>query len=467
MEALTMAIFDQGYALVVGVGADLPDTIQDAEGLAGVLRDSQRCAYPPDQVVLLTGERATRQHILDSMDTLAQVAQPDSTAVVYFSGHGYRVGSPTGEFYYLMPYGYSVNALYRTAVSGAEFAAKLQAIRARRMLVLLDCCHAGGVGDAKAPGLDMAKSSLPPEAQALFAEGSGRVLIASSREDELSFAGKPYSAFTQALIGALCGEGVSKKDGYVRVADLAMYAREVVPGMTNSRQHPVLNFEQADNFALAYYAAGQTEPKGTPFTEPPQIEPEPGAWAGFSQQGQVMHGPQTNIAGDVDGPVFSGQFQGPVATDGGDAVDMRGAQGAVYKPSGPVSQQFGDQYNVTGDGNVIGDGSSSRVVKTHIAGPVEGSTIITGENILIGMRPGEELDIAPSPQARQLHRILRSRLGLEEFRTLCFDLGVRYDDLGGEGLSGKARQLVLHLQQREALSVIVDWLRMERPDIAI
>jgi hypothetical protein len=37
-----------------------------------------------------------------------------------------------------------------------------------------------------------------------------------------------------------------------------------------------------------------------------------------------------------------GRVDGPVATDGGEAVDMRGAQGAVYKPSGPVSQHFGD-----------------------------------------------------------------------------------------------------------------------------
>lgn len=29
-----MAIFDQGYALVVGVGADLPNTVDDAVGLA-------------------------------------------------------------------------------------------------------------------------------------------------------------------------------------------------------------------------------------------------------------------------------------------------------------------------------------------------------------------------------------------------------------------------------------------------
>jgi hypothetical protein len=84
------------------------------------------------------------------------------------------------------------------------------------------------------------------------------------------------------LIEALAGKGASKKDGYVRVADLAMYAREVVPRRTRDRQHPILNFEQADNFILAYYAGGDTEPKGLPFEGEPEIEPEPGA---FNKQG--------------------------------------------------------------------------------------------------------------------------------------------------------------------------------------
>ena len=43
-------------------------------------------------------------------------------------------------------------------------------------------------------------------------------------------------------------------------------------------------------------------------------------------------GPQTNIAGGVQGPVFSGQFSGPVA-QGGDANDFRGATGTIYKPT--------------------------------------------------------------------------------------------------------------------------------------
>ena len=557
--------FAQGYALIIGIGADLPNTVDDARGLANILKDSDRCAYPPDQVHLLTGEQATAARLRTALETLAASTNSESTVLVYFSGHGYRATASIGEAYYLLPYGYDVQRLSKTAISGREFTDRLRAIPAQKLLVLLDCCHAGGVGDAKAPGLELAKAPLPPEATALLAEGSGRVLVASSQEDELSFAGKPYSAFTLALIEALAGIGVAKKDGYVRVADVALHAREVVPGRTNQRQHPILHFEHADNFVLAYYAGGDTQPKSLPFDVEPEIEPEPGAWAIFGQRGQtvhgtqinianvgrmevlsvpsdvaptslqhhstetqkrridatfpanvklhqtaklfvearlptspkrddqstqdsdilvpfksdpithklqplnlealvtapgfeihgeaaktitvmpdgdsmpreylltarhpgrtqvqvevihdtnilgqltlntniltesesigrpriffemavaslniflmigitsdlsgqIVHGPQTTITGDVHGPVLSGQFGGPVVVGGGEAVDLRGSQGAIYKPSGPVEQQFGSRTTIMGDGNVIGGGSHATVIKQQTTG---------------------------------------------------------------------------------------------------
>ncbi len=374
-------IFKSGHALILGAGADLPTTIDDAQGLAAILTDAGRCAYPPEQVQCLTGPAATRDAVLTALDLLAQRADAESTVVVYFSGHGYTVSTSMDDLYFLMPFGYDVNQLKTTAIKGSEFAAKLRAIPAQKLLVLLDCCHAGGVGEAKTPGIEgLSKSPLPPEALELLQEGRGRVLIASSREDEQSFAGKPYSAFTLALIEALSGVGVAKKDGFVRVADLALHTREVVPGRTKNRQHPVLHFEHADNFVLAYYAGGDTQPKGLPFpAEEIEIEPEPGAWqvggdvvmgnksTVFDQRGQTV-GTQTNIAGNVTGPVLSGNFDGPVAVGGGEAVSMNNSQGVLYKPSGPVKQHVGD-ITVTGNGNVVGDHNYVRTGASQTAAP--------------------------------------------------------------------------------------------------
>jgi len=323
-----MVEFKLGHALLVGVGGDLPNTVEDAQGLAAILRDSERCGYPREQVHLLTGSHATRLAILDALDHLAHDTDETSTVVIYFSGHGYQATSTLGHAYFLMPHGYDVNRLYQTALSGREFAEKLQALPAQKLLVLLDCCHAGGVGDAKAPGVAFAKSPLPPEAAALLAEGRGTVLIASSQEDELSYAGRPYSAFTLSLIESLSGQGVAKQDGYVRVTDMALHAREVVPRRTGQRQHPILNFEHADNFAVAYYAGGDVVPKGLPFSVEPEIEPEPGAW---TLPMVVNTGGGAYIGGDVT--IRGGGFVGR------------------------------DQVTITGDGNVVGDHSRATVIK--------------------------------------------------------------------------------------------------------
>ncbi len=170
---MTQTIFSEGRALIVGVGADLPNTVDDAQGLAGILKDPERCAYPAEQVELLTSESAGRSGMLAGLDRLARRADEKSTVLIYFSGHGYHVKSSIGEAYYLMPFGYNVDQLRDTAISGSEFAAKLKAIRAQKLLLLLDCCHAGGLTDLKAPGLQFAKAPLPPEAQSLFAREPG------------------------------------------------------------------------------------------------------------------------------------------------------------------------------------------------------------------------------------------------------------------------------------------------------
>lgn len=257
-------IFNHGHALVIGAGADLPVTVNDATGVAALLADPGRCAYPPDQVRLLTGPAARRADVLAALDDLAARVQadPDATAVVYFSGHG--VAAPD---YYFLPYGYRVADLPGTAVSSAEFTERLRAIRARKLLVLLDCCHAGGIGEAKDPGLaGLPKSPAPPGLFDALKAGSGRVLIASSRQDEYSYTGHPYSVFTDELLRALAGYGAFEKDGYARVLDTALWLARRVPARTGDRQNPIIKVSHLeDNFALAYYAGGDKAPKAVPW----------------------------------------------------------------------------------------------------------------------------------------------------------------------------------------------------------
>lgn len=257
-KSMTRQTFSSGYALLIGVGADLPVTVQDATALHDLLVDRDRAAYPPEQVTLLAETTATRQHILTAFDQfIAQVNQtPAATAIVYYSGHGGRI-QHTNE-YFLVPYGYQPHQRAETAISGQEFTRKIEAIRARKLVVLLDCCHAGGVPALKDPGETFIKSPVPPDLFSVLESGSGRVVVASSRETEYSYIGNPYSAFTACLLEALQGKATVNKDGYARILDVLIYLFNHVPQRASGPQHPFVNkvLDLGDNFPLCYYAGG-------------------------------------------------------------------------------------------------------------------------------------------------------------------------------------------------------------------
>ncbi|MBZ5494585.1 MAG: caspase family protein [Acidobacteriia bacterium] len=259
------ALFHRGHALLIGVGGDLPCTIRDVEGLRNILVNPKRCAYPPDQVRLLTEENASVEGIRVELKRLAKVIEKEkqgSTVIVYFSGHGGYVQSSEGDAYSLVAYGYGGNQFRKTTMHGREFTALLEDIRAERLLLVLDCCHAGGIELPLAKG--SAYKELSPQVRTILASKKGRAVLASSTGAELSWTGKPYSAFTHSLLEALCGEGNPRRDGFVRIGDLVTYTSQQVPRKTNDRQHPTFDFK-SDNFEIAYYGGGDNRVEPLPF----------------------------------------------------------------------------------------------------------------------------------------------------------------------------------------------------------
>ena len=64
-----------------------------------------------------------------------------------------------------------------------------------------------------------------------------------------------------------------------------------------------------------------------------------------------------------------------------------------------------------------------------------------------------------------LHELLTASFNNEEIRTLCFELGVVYDDLGGEGRSDKIRELVLYMSRLNRLDALVEVAIKQRPSV--
>lgn len=408
-----MSQFTQGHAVVIGVGGDLSGTAEDARGIADILKDQTRCAYPPKQVHLLTAAAATRHAILDTLAVLAKQTSGDATLVIYFSGHGYEVSHKYGRDYFLLPHGYDTDNLRDTAVSGTELQAALAAIPRQKLLLLLDCCHAAGIPLPKGPDAQFAKAPFPASAPEQLAQGAGNVLIASSQANEKSVTGDPYSAFTLALVEGLTGSGISQQDGFVRVADLAMYTGRTVPAHTYERQHPVLHFSKADNFAVAYYAGGAIQPKGLTLPRQPIIHTETADSTGKQMSATASDG-STIVQGD-DNVVL-----GP---------------GAVYVPRGNVGGHI-----ITG---------------SHI-------TVVTDSGS--GSRRAGGASRLPETY-RGMGKKIRSWFNLTEIRMMCFDLGVEYEDLPGNTLSEKASGLVDYCYRAGLMPQLIDYCRTERPHV--
>lgn len=267
--------FAHGYALLIGVGADLAVTVQDATALHNLLINPLCAGYPPSQVALLTETDAHREQILAAFDRLTRQVEndPDATVIVYFSGHGGKFHLPgQSPEYFLVPYGYDPGRSHETALSDQEFTARIEAIKARKLVVLLDCCHAGGVPALKDANVTFEKSPVPPHLLNTLQAGSGRIVVASSRENEYSYTGTPYSVFTACLIEALGGKAAIKKDGLARILDILTYLFDQVPQRTSEKQHPFVNkiLNLDDNFSLCYYAGGDKgileEPDSPPLT---------------------------------------------------------------------------------------------------------------------------------------------------------------------------------------------------------
>lgn len=278
--------YPQGHAFLIGVAnyqkiASLPAAIlNDVNDVAATLSSPNYCAYTPANVVTLLDENATRAAMLKGLDELAARAGPDDTVCVFFSGHGGVVGSPDNEDSVLVTVDSDLADIENTSISSDELAAALSQIKAKRLLVFIDACHAGGaaisksLSDGKGHKL---KSGYSPNTFAKLAVGSGRALMASCRADEESavFDGARNSVFTTALLAGLRGAADKSASGFIKVFDLFNYVSEEVPKLIPDDQHPIFKADNLEvNFAVALSQGGKKSPY-RPETTPTAQEEDP------------------------------------------------------------------------------------------------------------------------------------------------------------------------------------------------
>ena len=193
---------------------------------------------------------------------MAQRSDADSTVFIYVSGHGGRIeaGADAGE--YLLPVDVAWDEAARnivagSAIAGAELTEALWAIPARRLVVVFDCCHAGGIGQPKDGTVGQFKAGLSERYYEQLKVGRGRVILASSRDEEQSWIlpRADNSLFTQHVVAGLRG-GANGAGGVIRIFDLFDYVQPRVTA-AEGRQHPIFQAEVEENFAVALYQGGK------------------------------------------------------------------------------------------------------------------------------------------------------------------------------------------------------------------
>jgi hypothetical protein len=239
--------FPHGYALLVGVGTtayspwSLPVTVKDVKAIRAVLLDPNLCGYPEDykHIRLLHDQTATRAAILDGLAWLAAAcaADAEATAVVYYSGHGWR-DQASGR-YYLIPQDVEPFDVAGSALAAEEFAVALREVKALRLLVVIDSCHAQGMATSKEavmpvklpPGLVQAAATEGKGLLEALKRGEGRAVFTSSRGQQLSWVRSDgsLSVYTHHLLEAFQGAGNKPGETEVRLSNLMSHLGRAVP----------------------------------------------------------------------------------------------------------------------------------------------------------------------------------------------------------------------------------------------
>ena len=246
----------QRWAVVIGV-SDYEDSripslryaARDAQAVHDWLVAPTGGRYAPSKVKLLLNRNATTERIKDALFNWLKQAIAEDVVVIYFAGHGSPESPEAAQNLFLLP----TNARYdNIAVTGfpmwdVETALK-RFIKARRVVIIADACHAAGVGQSfdVAVRADRGLQINPISAglQGLSDVGEGVCVISASRDREFSQEsrewGGGHGVFTHYLLEGLKGAADFDRSGSVSVGEVTVFVSQQVRRATRNAQNPVV-----------------------------------------------------------------------------------------------------------------------------------------------------------------------------------------------------------------------------------
>lgn len=238
---------------------------RDAEEFARVLQDPGIGGFEVVTVVNQPSYQVRR-----TIQEFLAEAHIDDTLLLYFSCHGVK---DDGGRLFLATRDTEIQYCDSTSVESNLVSDQVRRSRARRIVVMLDCCYSGAFGAA-----GQAKAGDHVGVEDHLELGRGRLWLTSSNAMEYSFEGTElergersglvdHSLFTEAMVRGLeTGDADLDGDGQVSVDELYEYVFDEVQRVTPN-QHPRRGGEVEGRL---YIARNLKPPK--PAVLPPDIQ---------------------------------------------------------------------------------------------------------------------------------------------------------------------------------------------------
>jgi tetratricopeptide (TPR) repeat protein len=254
----------RSYAVIVGIShyAHVPDKLQlqfperDAQSIYTTLISPEGGRFKAENVVLLTGAKATLAGIREQVDKwLPSVARDDDRVLIYFAGHGFLYQGKA----YLAPYDINLDNIAATGYPMDELGSVIGSkINARYKILLTDACHSGAITPDETQAMNKTLASLN---RSLFS-------LTASRDRESSFESPEleggHGVFTYYVAQGLNGAADTDGDGIVTADELAEYVHTQVREATGARQNPTFDRGTFDPKMLLAYVPSHARPAAPP-----------------------------------------------------------------------------------------------------------------------------------------------------------------------------------------------------------
>jgi len=245
------------WAVVIGV-SDYKDSqitplryaAKDAQAFYDWLIAPDGGRYSPQQVKILLNKDATNRNIREALFVWLKQALEEDVVTFYFAGHGSPDSPDTPENLYFLAYDTDYANIATTAFPMWDIETALKRfIKAKKVIVLADACHSGGIGQsfdiARRANRGIKKNPITAGFQNLSLIGDGVCVISASEENQFSQEGRNWGGghgvFTYSVLEGLKGLADYNKDSFVTLGELIPYLSETVRRETQNAQSPTVS----------------------------------------------------------------------------------------------------------------------------------------------------------------------------------------------------------------------------------